>query len=188
MAFIVLFASFLQKYDLSADGLHKENKIHFEAINIKPESERRLPATSNGLRGSINAKHRQQLTEISDQHSAVFQIELRWLIKISEAVKDGRLEKIRQSGIYLDTDAQLEVVSTPNAVERIEAERWSWAATRVLNLLEHGTYFQAYSPLAELLIAANASEKESKHLLDEAMSVAEEAIMEAPWEQSSHPS
>jgi len=50
----------------------------------------------------------------------------------------SQLEKIRQSGLYLDTDAELAVTSTPTSVARLDAERWIWAATRVLSLLEKG--------------------------------------------------
>lgn len=88
---------------------------------------------------------------------------------------EGQLEKIRQSRLYLDTDAQLGVTSNPASVARIDAERWIWAATRVLNLLEKGVYCQPYSPVAELVTAANAGDEDAARMLEAAKSMAAEA-------------
>ena len=127
------------------------------------------------LREALREELIPQFARMTDDQKTVFGIEQRWLSKIAEAVHQGRLEKVRQSGLYLDTDAQLAIVSTPASVARIDAERWIWAATRVLNLLEQGVYYQAYSPLAELVTAANAGDEEAARVLKEAKATVKEA-------------
>ena len=135
---------------------------------------------SSELREALRGELLPQFAHMSDEQRIVFGIEQRWLTKIAEAVHQGQLEKVRQSGLYLDTDSQLTVISTPASVARIDAERWIWAATRVLNLLEKGVYYQPYSPLAELVTAVNAGDEDAARVLEAAKSMATEAMEAAP--------
>jgi hypothetical protein len=50
----------------------------------------------------------------------------------------------------------------------------------VLNLLEKGVYYQPYSPLAELVTAANAGDEEAARVLEAAKSMATEAMAATP--------
>lgn len=178
MAFFVLQASFLQKYELDMKGVSDKIAARFTALGHQPGSKEPLPPMSLELREELRTELLPQLSGMSDDQIKVFGIEQRWLSTIFEAVHKGDLEKIRQSGLYLDTNAQLEVTSTPDSVERLDAERWIWAATRVLNLLEKGLYFQPYSPLSELQTAANAGDKAATRILDELTSAHGEAKRE----------
>jgi AbiV family abortive infection protein len=168
MAFFVLQASFTQKYGLDMGTVNDKIAARFAALGLKSGSKVPLPPMSSDLRDELRADILPQLARLSDEQKAVFGIEQRWLMKVAEAVQQGQLEKIRQSGLYVDTDAQFAVTSTPKSVERLDAERWIWAATRVLNLLEKGQYDQPYSPLAELVTAANAGDKEAARVFDAA--------------------
>src|SRR3954463_13338707 len=103
-------------------------------------------------------------------------IEMRWLGKIALVVENGSLEKLRQSGLYLDTDpTTLAITSSPMSIDKFEAERWVWAATRVLNLLEGGVYYQPYSPLSELMEAMSQGDEGARTTFEmlKEMSVAE---------------
>ncbi len=175
MAFVVLQASFTQKYQLDMKGLQSKIADRFTALNLKPRSKTLLPPMSMELREALRAELIPQFARMTTEEITIFGIEQRWLSKIAEAVQQGQLEKVRQSGLYLDTDAQLAIASTPTSVARIDAERWIWAATRVLNLLEKGVYYQAYSPLAELVTAANAGDEEAAHMLKVAKLTVKEA-------------
>ena len=165
MAFFVLQASFTQKYQLDIKGVQSKIADRSVALGLKPGSKAPLPPMSPELREALRAELIPQFARMTDDEKTIVGIEQRWLSKIAEAVHQGQLEKVRQSGLYLDTDAQLAVASTPATVARIDAERWIWAATRVLNLLEEGVYYQAYSPLAELVTAANAGDEEAALVL-----------------------
>ncbi len=173
MAFTVLQASFTQKYGLEMGGVQSKIAARFEALGLKPGKKEPLPPISPELREALRAELLPQIERMSNEEKAVFGIEQRWLLKIAEAVHHGQLEKIRQSGLYLDTDSQFTVISTPAEVTRLDAERWIWAATRVLNLLEKGTYYQSYSPLAELMSAANAGDEEAARMLEIVKSMAD---------------
>lgn len=175
MAFVVLQASFTQKYGLDVKGVQSKIAARFADIGLKSGSKVPLAPMSPELRDELRAELLPQFARLSDEQTTLFGIEQRWLTKIAEAVDQGLLEKIRQSGLYLDTDAQLAVTSTPASVARIDAERWIWAATRVLNLLEKGVHCQPYSPLAEMVTAANAGDKDAKRMLEAAKSMALEA-------------
>lgn len=172
MAFIVLQASFTQKYGLDVEDVHSKIAARFAALDIKSGSNAQLPPISPKLRKALRAELLPQFARMSNEQMEIFGIEQRWLTKIVEAVSGGQLEKIRQSGLYLDTDDQLAVTSTPSSVTRIDAERWIWAATRVLNLLEKGVYDQPYSPLAELVTAANDGDEEAARVLEAVKSTA----------------
>ena len=176
MAFFVLQASFTQKYQLNMVGVQSKIADRFAARSLKPGSKAPLPPMSPELREALRAELIPQLARMTEDQKKVFGIEQRWLSKIAEAVRDGQLEKLRQSGLYLDTDKQLAIASTPASVEGIDAERWIWAATRVLNLLEKGIYHQAYSPLAELLTAANAGDEEAARVLSAARLTVNETV------------
>ncbi len=117
------------------------------------------------LREALQAELLPQLASLSEDHLSNFGVEHRWLEKIANAVHGSQLEAIRQSGLYLDTDDQLEITSSPMSIKMIESERWIWAATRVLNLLEGGEYQQSYSPLAELMAAAQLGDLEAQKVL-----------------------
>lgn len=164
MAFLVLQASFTQKYALDMKGVQTKIAARFAALDIKPGSKTPLPPIDPVLREAMRADLLPQFARMTPEEKIIFGIEQRWLGKIALAVQQGQLEKIRQSGLYLDTDAQLTITSTPEAVQRIDAERWIWAATRVLNLLERGTFDQSYSPLAELMTAATNGDREAADL------------------------
>lgn len=180
MAFIVLQASFTQKYGLDMKGVQSKIAARFAALGLKPGSKAPLPPMRSELREALRGELLPQFAHMSDEQRIVFGIEQRWLTKIAEAVHQGQLEKVRQSGLYLDTDSQLTVISTPASVARIDAERWIWAATRVLNLLEKGVYNQPYSPLAELVTAVNAGDEDAARVLEAAKSMATEAMAAAP--------
>jgi AbiV family abortive infection protein len=165
MAFLVLQASFTQKYQIDMGAVNDKIAARFAALGLKPGNKEPLPPMSSELRDELRADLLPQLDRLSNEQKAVFGIEQRWLTKVADAVHQGQLEKIRQSGLYVDTDAQFAITSTPETIERIDAERWIWAATRVLNLLEKGQYDQPYSPLAELITAANAGDKEAARVL-----------------------
>jgi hypothetical protein len=175
MAFVVLQASLTQKYGLDMTGVQSKIAAKFATLGLKPGSKAPLPPMTPELRDALRAELLPQFASMSDEQMRIFGIEQRWLTKIAEAVHQGRLEKTRQSGLYLDTDAQLGVTSTPASVARIDAERWIWAATRVSNLLEKGRYYQPYSPLAELMTAADAGDAEAARVLEGVRSAATEA-------------
>lgn len=170
MAAFVISASFMQKYELDLKGVSGKISDSLAAAGIKAGSKEPLPLMSLKLREELRSELLPQIKDMSDEKIQIFRIEQRWLSKIVEAVQHGNLEKVRQSGLYLDTDAQFSVTSTPASVERIDAERWFWAATRALNLLENGAYFQDYSPLSELLAAVDKGDKSAGRLLDEVRS------------------
>lgn len=165
IAFLVLQASFTQKYELNMAGVQKKIAARFKELDIKPGSRTPLPPMSDDLREALREELLPQLANMSDDQKTIFGIEQRWLGKIAEAVKQGQLEKIRQSGLYVDSDAEFAVTSNPVSVTKMEAERWIWAATRVLNLLEGGIFYQPYSPLAELITAANAGDAQAASAL-----------------------
>lgn len=165
MAFQVLYASFTQKYAIDLRETHEKIAARLQDAGLKPGSGAPLPPLTAELREALRATLLPQLQSLSPDQIISFGIERRWLDKIAAAVSGGRLEKIRQSGLYLDTDGQFEITSSPLTIEKIDAERWIWAATRVLNLLEAGEYRQAYSPLAELLAAADDGDLEAKEAL-----------------------
>jgi len=176
MAAFAISASFMQKYQIDLKGVSCKISDTLAAGGIKPGSKEPLPPISLKLREEIRSELQPQMTDMSDEKIQVFGIEQRWLSKVLEAVQHGNLEKIRQSGLYLDTDAQFSVTSTPASVKRIDAERWFWAATRALNLLESGAYFQEYSPLSELLAAVAEGDKSAGRVLDEVRSMAVKKI------------
>lgn len=175
MALIVLHASLTQKYGLDMNVVQSKIAARFTALGFKPGSKAPLPPMSPELREALRAELLPQFARMSEEQKTVFGVEQRWLTKIAEAVHQGQLEKIRQSGLYLDTDEQLAVTCTPASVTPVDAERWIWAATRVLNLLEKGLYYQPYSPLAELVTAANAGDEAAARMLEVAKSMAAEA-------------
>ena len=119
------------------------------------------------LREWLHSELLSQMQDMTDEKIQILGIEQRWLSKVVKAVQHGNLEKIRQSGLYLDTDADFSVTSTPASIERLDAERWFWAATRALNLLENGAYLQDYSPLSELLAAVDKGDKSAGSVLDD---------------------
>lgn len=171
MATLVISASFMQKYEFDLKGVNSRISDHFAAADFKPGSKNPLPPISPELRIDLHSELLPQLQAMSDEKIQIFGIEQRWLSKVVDAVRDGKLERIRQSGLYLDTDAELSVISTPDNVKRIDAERWFWAATRVLNLLENGAYFQDYSPLSELLTAVDEGDRDAARVLGEIRSM-----------------
>jgi hypothetical protein len=172
MAAFVISASFTQKYELDMKGVNRKISDSLAEAGIKPGSKEPLPPMSPKLREELRSELLPQMKDMSDEKIQIFAIEQRWLSKVVKAVQRGNLEKIRQSGLYLDTDAEFSVTSTPDSVERIDAERWFWAATRALNLLENGAYFQDYSPLSELLAAVDKGDKSAGRVLDEVRSMA----------------
>jgi AbiV family abortive infection protein len=172
IALFVLFSSLMQKFRFDLKGVNKKLEARFKAANTKPRSKEPLPPISPKLREELESEILPQLKNMSDEQIHIFRIEQRWILEVAEAVQQGGLEKIRQSGLYLDTDAQLAVTSTPASVERSDAERWIWATTRVLNLLEKGAYFQAYSPISELLTAAKAGDEKAARMIKEVRSTA----------------
>lgn len=175
MAFLVLQASFTQKYGLDVSGVQDKIAKRFAEAGVKPGIKAPLPPITQELREALRAELLPQIQKLTADEQIVLGIEQRWLEKIARAVEGGQLEKIRQSGLYLDIDAALAITSSPEAVQHIEAERWIWAATRVLNLLEHGAYAQAYSPLAELLAAARAGDPEATQALETVKTLSREA-------------
>lgn len=82
--------------------------------------------------------------------------------------RGSRLLELRGATVRpaTDIDTARAITSSPEVVQHIEAERWIWAATRVLDLLEHGAYAQAYSPLAELLAVAHAGDRKAAQVLE----------------------
>lgn len=151
VAFAVLIASLNQKYGIELGGLLTEMRGRFEEHALKPGARTPLPPMSKELRERLRAILLPQFATLSMEELATLGVEQRWLEKIALALQDDKLEKIRQSGLYLDTNRDFEVTSSPMATEKIESERWIWAATRVLNLLERGDFRQAYSPPSEAL-------------------------------------
>lgn len=171
MAADVIFASFMQKYELDMKGVSSKISDSLAASGFKPGGRESLPPMSPELREELCSELLPQMKGMSDEKIQIFGIERRWLSKVVKAIQHGNLEKIRQSGLYLDTDDEFAVTSTPASVKRIDAERWFWAATRALNLLENGAYFQDYSPLSELLAAADKGDKSAGHVLEELRSM-----------------
>lgn len=171
MAAFVISASFMQKYELDMKGVSSKISDSLAAAGTKPGSKEPLPPMSPKLREELHSELLPQMKDMSDEKIQIFGIEQRWLSKVVKAVQHGNLEKIRQSGLYLDTDAEFSVTSTPASVERLDAERWFWAATRALNLLENDAYFQDYSPLSELLAAVDKGDKSAGRVLDEVRSM-----------------
>ncbi len=166
MAFHVLYASFIQKYGIEPRAMYGSIIAHYEAAGLKPGKKQPLPPMTNELREQLRAILLPQFTEKSPDEIMILGIEQRWIGKIGAAVRDSGLEKLRQSGLYLDTDDAFTITSSPMQVEKLEAERWIWAATRVLNLLERGEYFQPYSPLSELIARAKAGDADAQQELD----------------------
>lgn len=162
----------MQKYELDMKGVEIKISDSLAEAGIVPGSKEPLPPMSPQLREELRSELVPQMKDMSDEKTKIFVIEQRWLSKVVKEVQHGKLEKTRQSGLYLDTDAEFAITSTPDSVERIDAERWFWAATRALNLLENGAYFQDYSPLSELLAAVDKGDKSAGRVLDEVRSMA----------------
>jgi hypothetical protein len=81
---------------------------------------------------------------MGEKQRKIAEVEFRFLIRVTRAIATGNLEGLRQKGLYVDY-CNDEIVSTPSAVTQVDAEMWTWAAQRVLNLLEHGEFRQAYT-------------------------------------------
>lgn len=162
MAFMVLNASLSQKYGFDLSEAHSKIAQRFAEAGVKPASGVPLPSMTQQLREALRAELLPQLVSLSEEQLSNFGTEHRWLEKIAAAVHNGQLERIRQSGFYVDTDDRLEIASSPMAIQVIETERWIWAATRVLNLLEGGECQQPYSPLSELMAAAQQGNPEAR--------------------------
>jgi len=165
MAFSVLHASLAQKYGLDLAGVHGKIAKRFTEAGFRPGGKEPIPPMTSALRDVLRAELLPQFERLSAAQLSELRIEQRWLEKVAAALQGGKLEKIRQSGLYLDTDEQFAITSSPDNVGNLEVERWKWATTRVLNLLEHGQYQQSYSPLSELIGAARGGDKEAIEML-----------------------
>ena len=120
----------------------------------------------DALRTELRSEIIPQLQKMDNEEFQNFVIECRWLGKIADIVQNGGLEKLRQSGLYLDTHPDFSIAASPMSVEPVEAQRWIWAATRVLNLLESGAFRQPYSPLSELLAAVASGDDKAMEILE----------------------
>lgn len=166
MAFQLLGTSMCQKYGLdmsfTSGRLHAHLQVNTEALPKKKGMPARPPIT-DVLRHELHENLLKQFANMSASDKARFGVEIRWLTKIADLVDSGNLETIRQSGLYLDAEANSCVVtSSPMTITGVDAERWVWAATRVLNLLESGDFRQPYSPLSEALGTGDAIEAMNK--------------------------
>lgn len=166
-ALIALDASLMQKYeiDLSVCAAKIRERLQKKMVK-KSKGWPVLPPMADELRDDLRRELTPQFQKMTAEEFRLFWLESRWLAKIAFVVHNGGLEKLRQSGLYLDTNANFSIASSPMAVEPIEAERWIWAASRVLNLLEHGIYFQAYSPLSELITSAAGVDEKAKEIME----------------------
>jgi hypothetical protein len=179
MAFTVLLASFNQKYGLDTRRVGARITKRFEDAGVKAGGKIPIPPMTDDLRMVLRAELLPQLERLTAADREMLGVEQRWLEKVGHAVHRGTLEKIRQSGLYLDTNDRLGVTSSPDSVDAIDVERWIWAATRVLNLLEHGEYAQPYSPLSELMSAARNGDEAAARMLS-AMQVTAAEASKAP--------
>jgi hypothetical protein len=165
MAFCMLAVSLTQKYGLDFSEVGKALEGRY--VGLKPGKKFKLPPITDELREQVMAAMGPQLKNLAPAEFLQYGIEMRWLNKIALVVQNGGLEKLRQSGLYLDTDpATLTVTSSPMSIEPLEAQRWVWAATRVLNLLESGIYHQPYSPLSELMEAISRDDEEARSVFE----------------------
>ncbi|MEE3361267.1 MAG: AbiV family abortive infection protein [Pseudomonadota bacterium] len=168
IAAFVMYASFLQKYEISTNQINQINQKIEKFLkdgNYETDHGKQLPAMSDALREGLVSDLLSQSQNISEDDLKILAIEARWLKKIIKTVDQGKLEKTRQSGLYLDYDKNFSITSTPETVQIIDADRWIWASTRVLNLLENGAYSQPYSPLSSLQTRANAGDEEAASTL-----------------------
>lgn len=165
IAAFVMYASFLQKYEISTNQINQKIEKLLKDGNYETDRGKQLPAMSDALREDLVSDLLSQSQNISEDELKILAIEARWLKKIIKTVDQGKLEKTRQSGLYLDCDKNFSITSTPETVKRIDADRWIWASTRVLNLLQNGAYSQPYSPLSSLQTRANAGDDEAASTL-----------------------
>jgi hypothetical protein len=164
---MVLTASLTQKYQIDMTVADAKIREQFSNATVKTKGRPVLPPMTHALRDDLCAEIIPQLQKMTAQEIQSFGIESRWLQKIALVVNNGGLEKLRQSGLYLDTNADFSIASSPMSIDPVEAHRWLWAAGTVLNLLEHGSYCQPYSPLSELIAAAADGDETAKQTLVE---------------------
>jgi hypothetical protein len=151
ISLFVLSASMYQKYEIDVSDITAKwsGLLREQLDRIKGFEE--FPSVSpEGYRADILKYLSSTFNAMGEKQRKIAEVEFRFLIKVTRAIATGNLEGLRQKGLYVDY-CNDEIVSTPSAVTQVDAEMWTWAAQRVLNLLEHGEFRQAYTPLSALL-------------------------------------
>lgn len=166
VALFVLSASLNQKYQLDMKAVPARIQARLPKEMVRSKARFELPPMDDALRAELRTEIIPQLQKMNDEEFQNFMIESRWMTKVAAIVHNGGLEKLRQSGLYLDTHPDFSIASSPMSIEPLEAHRWIWAASRVLNLLESGTFYQPYSPLSELLAAAAGGDDKATEVLE----------------------
>jgi AbiV family abortive infection protein len=166
VALFVLSASLNQKYQLDMKAVSAKIQARLQNEMVKPKGKLSLPPMDDALRAELRAEIIPQFQKMNHEEFQSFMIESRWMSKIAAIVQNGGLEKLRQSGLYIDTHPDFSIASSPMSLEPLEAQRWIWAAGRVLNLLESGTFYQPYSPLSELIAAAASGDDKAAEVLE----------------------
>lgn len=152
LASFVLMASLFQKYGLPQpqfpDGIRQ--RIEERWANARTMREVVALPISDDLRKDVAELTKPLLDSLDHDSIFILRIELAWNNKILMAAASGRLEALRQSGLYLD-HVEGHVSSDPSAVLRQDAYRWIRVAERALLLLEHGNFRAPYGELAGVL-------------------------------------
>lgn len=160
VSFFVLFTSLAQKYGLQTSGITEKITARWKDNKIELSKYHEAPPMSAELRESLRGELLPQIQKMSTDKREEFSMEVRWIEKISLLVQGGQIEKLRQSGFYLDVDKSFKITSTPQSIQSLEATRWLWAASRALNLLENGDFLQAYNPA--LILMQQIKNKQNK--------------------------
>ena len=164
MAFLVLQASFNQKYGLDVTGVHAKIAKRFADAGLKPGIKAPLPPMTDDLRAALRAELVPQLQTLSAAQLTTLGIEQRWLEKIANAVHGGKLKRFANRDCIWTPTTSLRSHHLPQP-----SRRWMPAldigCNSVLNLLERGHYSQPYSPLAEMLAAARDGDEKAEKIL-----------------------
>jgi hypothetical protein len=152
VALNVLSASLFQKYAVKMGVAGDKIAEHHRRNGVRPGKRVGFTPLPQELREELRGDLLKENPEFGDVNRTAFLLESRWIAKIGETIAHGGAEKLRQSGLYVDVDPDSHTITnTPLSIEPLEAQRWLWAASLVLNLLEFGDYKQSYSPLTDLI-------------------------------------
>lgn len=154
IAAFVLFASLYQKYGLQAPELTDRMRELMEerSRDVKTLSDFAAKPIPDEYRQLARAALLPSISSLSGDAMIIAQVEFRWVGKIMKAAALGRIEALRQRGMYVDIGAD-SVTSDPADVTGQEAYYWIAVAKRLLLLLEKGDFKAPYGELAPTLEA-----------------------------------
>jgi AbiV family abortive infection protein len=149
IAALVLAASFKQKYGLKTPTVSERSKKIMDDRWRNAETGFETPFPEE-VRQEIVDSLRPDLRSLDDDQMLIGSIEGRWIKKIVIAASFGKIEELRQKGMYVDLEED-RVISNPADVDPREAVYWIRITERVLRILEFGDYQSPYGELAPIL-------------------------------------